>query len=83
MSTMDFGDAIKALKAGKRIAREGWNGKGMWVGLHSEAGEFVREKCGTAIRYLDYIVIKTADDCLVPWNASQVDVLAEDWTVLD
>ena len=31
MSTMDFGDAIKALKAGKRIAREGWNGKGMWL----------------------------------------------------
>lgn len=32
---MDFGDAIRALKQGKKVAREGWNGKGMWLSLSS------------------------------------------------
>ena len=30
---MNFGQAIEALKAGKKVAREGWNGKGMWIAL--------------------------------------------------
>ncbi len=30
---MDFGEALKALKAGKKISRKGWNGKGMWLCL--------------------------------------------------
>ena len=33
--TMDFGDAIRALKQGSRVAREGWNGKGMWLSYGS------------------------------------------------
>jgi hypothetical protein len=68
---MDFGDAIRELKAGKRVTRPGWNGKGMWLELqvpdaHSKMS-------------LPYIYMKTADDKLVPWLASQTDVLAEDW----
>lgn len=78
---MTFGEAVEALKAGQKVARTGWNGKGMWIGLHKEAGEFVREECGTTLTYRDYIVMKTADDQLVPWTASQTDVLAEDWEV--
>ena len=35
---MDFGDAIRALKDGKRVAREGWNGKGMWLSLSGPLG---------------------------------------------
>jgi hypothetical protein len=79
---LTFGDAIEALKAGKRVARAGWNGKGMWLGLHTEGGTFIREECGTEIEYADYITMKTADNKLVPWLASQTDMLAEDWAVV-
>ena len=77
-----FGMAVELMKLGKRVARAGWNGKGMWLGLHKEGGAFIREECGTEITYADYIVMKTADNKLVPWLASQSDVLAEDWMVL-
>lgn len=80
---MNFGQALEALKAGKKVGRWGWNGKGMWVGLHKETGEYTREECGTTLEYLDYIVMKTADDKLVPWLASQTDVLAEDWDCVE
>ena len=79
---MTFGDALVFLKQGKAVARAGWNGKGMWLGLHEEGGTFVREACGTTIEYAPYIVMKTADNKLVPWLASQTDMLAEDWVAL-
>ena len=80
---MTFGAAVEALKAGQKVARTGWNGKGMWIGLPSEGGEFIREACGTTMTYRDYIVMKTVDDQLVPWTASQTDVLAEDWEIVE
>ena len=72
---MNFGDAIVALKEGKRVSRAGWNGKGMWLGLqvpdtHSKMT-------------LPYIYMKTAQDDLVPWLASQTDMLAEDWGLVE
>jgi hypothetical protein len=70
---MDFGDAIVALKQGKRVSRTGWNGKGMWLELQvPDAGSKMT---------LPYIYMKTAQDDLVPWLASQTDVLAEDWGI--
>lgn len=70
---MDFGEALHVLKRGMRVSRSGWNGKGMWLELqvpdaHSKMS-------------LPYIYMKTADDKLVPWLASQTDVLAEDWQI--
>lgn len=70
----DFGSAIKALKSGYKVAREGWNGKNMWINLqvpdeHSKMS-------------LPYIYMFTADKKQVPWLASQTDILAEDWTVV-
>ena len=70
-----FGSALLYLRDGKRVAREGWNGKGMWIALqipdeHSKMS-------------LPYIYMKTADDKLVPWLASQTDILAGDWIALD
>ncbi len=72
---MNFGQAIEWLEAGHKVARAGWNGKGMWLALqvpdaHSKMS-------------LPYIYMKTADDKLVPWLASQTDVLAEDWLVVE
>lgn len=69
----DFGYAIKALKAGKRVTRPGWNGKGMWLELQRPDEN---SKMG-----LPYIYMSTVDGKLVPWLASQTDMLAEDWMV--
>jgi hypothetical protein len=71
--TMDFGDAIRALKTGKRVRRAGWNGKGMWLKL----------RLGRPIDDMrPYIEMKDAQDMLVPWLASQTDMLAVDWEIV-
>jgi hypothetical protein len=68
---MDFGSAIDALKKGHKVARLGWNGKNMWL-------ELQRPDAHSKMT-LPYIFMKTADDNLVPWLASQTDILSEDW----
>jgi len=75
MSTFDFGKAIEILKSGGKVAREGWNGKGMWLALQRPDAN---SKMG-----LPYIYMRTAQGPLVPWLASQTDVLGEDWTLAD
>lgn len=70
---MDFGTAIKILKAGKQVTRPGWNGKGMWLALQTPDEHSKMS--------LPYIYMRTADANLVPWLASQTDILAEDWEV--
>ena len=83
---MSFGDAIKALKAGKRVARSGWNGQGMFVFLVPGSTFKVNRAPllgiypeGTEINYQPHIDMRTAQGTIVPWLASQTDVLAEDW----
>jgi hypothetical protein len=71
---MDFGEAIRALKQGRRVARKGWNGKGMWIELQVPDA--------LSKMTLPYIFMKTVTDDFVPWLASQTDMLAEDWEVL-
>lgn len=68
---MNFGDALQALKDGRRVAREGWNGKGMYVELQvpDEHSKMRRP----------YLFMRPVDGDLVPWVASQTDLLAEDW----
>lgn len=69
----DFGWALDCLKNGQKVAREGWNGKGMWLALQVPDANSKMS--------LPYIYMKTADDKLVPWLASQTDVLATDWVI--
>ena len=88
----DFGVAIDALKKGFKVARSGWNGKDMFVfyvpensypasgnKLNTMAGIFADDM----VPYGAYIAMKTAQNNVVPWLASQTDVLAEDWVILD
>lgn len=83
---LTFGLALEALKRGHRVARAGWNGKGMWLGLVE--GYNYNPDAGRAIAYalgcqkLPWIGMKTADNCFVPWLASQTDMLAEDWQII-
>ena len=82
-----FGLAIEAMQLGQRVARAGWNGKGMWLGLvrgyefHPTEGRAITFALGCT--KLPWIGMKTADNCLVPWLASQTDMLAEDWVILE
>ncbi len=71
---MDFGVALSILRLGGLVARSGWNGKGMWIRLQfPELGSKMT---------LPYIYMFTADGDLVPWLASQTDLLATDWVEL-
>lgn len=91
--TFDFGAALKHLREGKRVARNGWNGKGMWLAyqkaypdgipINKNTAEATGIPEGTVCRFLPYLTMKTADGSFVPWLASQTDVLANDWTVLE
>lgn len=105
-----FGEAIEAAKQGKRIARIGWNGKGMFVFQRPEdelAADFIIEKVkslpqsvkdffaekhrfdGEAaslakVKFTAYLCMYAADGSIVNgWLASQTDMLATDWAILD
>lgn len=69
---MDFGAALTSLRAGRKVARSGWNGKDMWLALQKPDAH--------SKMTLPYIYMSTATGDLVPWLASQTDVLAHDWT---
>lgn len=92
---LNFGDAIKALKEGKKVARKGWNGKNMYLWLKPAAiiktewckdpmlKEIVDANGGEA-EALGTICMKTADNkILTGWLASQTDMLCEDWMVIE
>jgi hypothetical protein len=68
---MDFGGALANLKLDRRVARSGWNGKGMWIKLQVPDAH--------SKMTLPYIFMFTAQGDLVPWLASQTDLLANDW----
>lgn len=78
---MDFSGALKVLKEGGRVARAGWNGKGMFLFLVQGSTFKVNRAAGTEIRYHAHVDMKTAQGDVVPWLCSQTDMLADDWTV--
>jgi hypothetical protein len=88
---MNFGKAIESLKEGSRVGRSGWNGKGMFL-YYVPAASYPanRNTFNTMVGvfpddmvpYCAYIAMKTAQDNVVPWLASQTDILAEDWQVV-
>lgn len=87
---LTFGHAIEAVKQGKKIAREGWNGKGMFVyyipankyPFSTEAGKSLADEEGK-VSYNAYLAIKNVNGTVSTWVPSINDVLAEDWTIVD
>jgi len=86
---MNFGQALEALRDGKKLQREGWNGKDMFVFLVPGSTFRVNRPPllgiypeGTEINYHAHIDMRTADGQIVPWLASQTDMLADDWQVV-
>lgn len=90
-----FGQAVGSLKRGFRVAREGWNGKGMWLWLkpftmvksewcHDPKLKEIADGNGGEIEALGTVCMKTADNkILTGWLASQTDVLSEDWILVE
>ena len=82
---MDFSEALRELKSGNKVARQGWNGKGMYLFLSPSLGcQMYKQFTGKDINDMQpFIVMSTADGTLVPWLASQTDLLAEDWMLVE
>ena len=88
---MNFSEALQACKAGAKIQRSGWNGKGMWVvfqkaypdgiPINKNTSDATGIAEGTICKFLPYLMFLTAGGEFVPWLASQTDILAEDWSV--
>jgi hypothetical protein len=87
---MTFGQAIEAMKAGQKVARSGWNGKGMFVyyvpansypvqtgAAKSHFGE------GAMVPYNAYMAIKNVNETVSTWVPSVNDVLSDDWSIVE
>ena len=84
---MNFGDALQILKEGKKVQRIGWNGKGLWLELQVPD---THSKMTLPYIYINYPSIPASEtapanhlNARVPWLASQTDMLAEDWLVVE
>ena len=95
---MSFGEAVDALKHGKKVRREGWNGKGMYLyyvnvqiscydylqqeTMRAVKGDYVAIK-GNCVTLNEHINMRTADGSIcVGWLASQADMLSSDWQIV-
>lgn len=85
---MSFGLAIEAMKMGRAVAREGWNGKEMFLyyvpaNEYAVTTEIARSYFGDTVPYGAYIALKTMQGNVVPWLASQTDMLTDDWYIVE
>lgn len=87
---MNFGQALEAIKAGKRVARVGWNGKAMFVFLVPGSTFTVNREplagilgSGTFAHYRPHMDLRTADGSIATWAPSNSDALAEDWMIVE
>ena len=93
INSMNFGLAIEAAKKGKKITRRGWNGKGMWVICRSgypdgilcnkNTADAVGIPEGTLFKVRPYLQMKCVDGTFQMWLASQSDILADDWEIVE
>ena len=87
----DFGGALTIMQRGKRVARKGWNGKNMFCyfvpdGKYEPCTKAAAKYCVDnegKVPYGAYIAMKTVDGTVVPWLASQTDMLARDWYIVE
>ncbi len=81
---MNFGLAIEAMKKGMKVARKGWNGKGIFIAIQKvDNNSFM----SSTYIYIDTTGLQTdnidAPKSRVPWHGSQTDMLAEDWFIVE
>lgn len=82
---MNFGQAIEALKEGKLVTREGWNGNGLFVMKQTvqESAKKVLVSRGTTLKYENQMLIIKPNGTADSWVPSSSDVFAEDWTIVE
>jgi hypothetical protein len=87
---LSFGGALEALKAGLKVSRSGWNGKGMFIFLVEGSSFKVNRPPllgifpeGTDINYRPHIDMKGVDGSISVWNPTNNDCLAEDWEIVE
>ena len=83
---LSFSVALYELKNGFKIQRAGWNGKGMFLyyvpaNSYPAVTQIAKETFGETVPYGAYIAMKTAQNNVVPWLASQTDILSDDWQI--
>ena len=88
-SNLNFGQAIELMKQGKKVARVGWNGAGMFTYLVPAAAYLAqtgiaKEHFGghAMVPYREYLALKTAQGDVATWAPSCSDALAEDWELV-
>jgi hypothetical protein len=86
---LTFGLAIEAMKKGAKVARTGWNGKGLFAYYVPPASYPVQTGAakshfgeGSLVPYNAYFAIKNVDDSVNTWVPSINDCLSDDWMVL-
>ena len=85
---MNFGQIIELVKTGSKIARKGWNGKGMFVyyvpaASYKACTDLAKKEFGETVAYEPYLAIKNVKGTVSTWVPSINDVLAEDWEVAE
>lgn len=83
---MDFSDALREIKSGRRMTRRGWNAPGQFV-FHVPGSTFRVNRppllgiyeSGTEVNYHDHVDLRTAQGQIVPWTPTQGDLFASDW----
>lgn len=86
---LSFGIALEALKKGFKVARAGWNGKGMFIYYVPADNYPAQTKAAKShfssgmVPYTGYMAIKSVNETVSPWVPSQTDALADDWQVVD
>lgn len=88
-----IGQAVKEMQNGKRVSRAGWNGKGMYLAyqpgypdgipINANTAKATGQPEGTVLKFLPYVMMRTAGGEFVPWLCSQTDLLAADWSVVE
>ena len=72
---MNFGQALEELKLGRKVAREGWNGKGVYIQMNT-GGNY-----NESSKIMPFFVIKNVQNSFNTWVPSVSDCLAEDWQI--
>lgn len=87
-----IGEAVTEMRNGQRVARSGWNGKGMFLAyqpgypdgipINANTAKATGQPEGTVMKFLPYVMMRTAGGEFVPWLCSQTDLLAVDWELV-
>lgn len=93
INTITFGEALRNMKQGKKVARQGWNGQGMWAvmqkgypdGIHinKNTAEATGIPEGTLMKFRPYFMLFTAQGDFANWVPSGSDIIADDWHIVE